>query len=531
MGSRSYLLPAAAVLGLAGGFAAARLGGRADAAVATAAESSPAPSVAASSKRGGPQSKGRDGVGKDKKITLVKPGPLPKSTDTVESLLKLERGPLYSRLGLWLLDATEEDMAAFWDGYHDREDPNDTIKDLLFTQWGKLNAAGMLAAARSTGCEISSMWSWAMSDPQGMLAYIEGKDPKMRNYGLRGLAYFHPELARKMLDEDPTLANTFEMEQLAAQLGKGDPKAEFDFLAKYRRDEYYLRQALGKWAAQDPYRAFDWLTEHGGFEGYERVEFFNAIKKERPEVLPELAALLPSGAERRQIEAAAFANLAETDPDKAAEEAAKIEAPRLAAERLSTLGKTLAEKDPDRALELLGQLYAICPDVAGRMTWIRYPDGGASGGGGVQGFSEFISAMAAKQPEQTLQTLLTLEEKESAAQRGMRPDRASRQVGEQWAQRDLPGFSDWVDTQTTPELKDMGASIVTDQFRNKSDFANASAWAMRIADPNVQSNSLVNLMSYWTRSDKAAAQSWYDQAELPESTRKQLAHYFRPNQQ
>ncbi len=523
MEARVYVLPLAAVLGLAAGIGAGMWGGSPAASPLAAAEPVASGGTA---KHGGSNS--RD-TATQAKVTLVKPGPLPKSTDTVESLLQLERGPLYARLGLWLLDASEEDMAAFWEGYYKREDPNDTIKDLLFTQWGKKNAAGMLAMARRTGCEVSAMWSWSLVDPEGMLAYVKGKDPRMSNYGLRGLAYFHPELARKMLEEDPSLANTFEMEQLAEMLSKGDPKAQLDFMAKYRDSDYYSRQGLKKWAAKDPHGAFEWLCDHGG-EEYTRREFLETVKQEHPEVLPEFAAMLPDGAQRRMIESAAFAHLAETDPDKAAEEAAKIQVPRLAAERLAVLGKTLAETDPARAFEILDDLFAKCPDAATRMTWTRYPDGSSGGGNsGVAGLTEFLAALAGKAPEQTMQAMLDLEA-QNPPQEGQplyQPSgTASRQVAANWAATDFEGFTAWADAQATPALRDMGAGIASERLRNNGDFEGAVGWALRISNENEQRNALSGAVSYWSSRSHDEAEEWFENADLPETTRTSLQGYF-----
>ena len=524
MESRAYLLPVLAGLGLATGFGVSRLGGVTGTSTAEAA--SPVPATPA--KGGG--ANGKDPA--DPKLTMVKPGPLPKSTDTVESLLKLERGPLYARLGLWLLDATEEEMTAFWEGYYQRADPNDTIKDLLFTQWGKKNAAGMLEVAKRTGCEIPAMWSWSMSDPQGMLAYIEGKPERMRNFGLRGLAYFHPELARQMLEQDPKLVNTFEMEQLAERLSGGDPKAEMEFMAKYRNEDYYARQGLIKWASKDPHRAFEWLTEHPG-EEYTRKEFFDTVKKEHPEVLPELAATLPSGAMRREIEAASFAHLAETDPEKAAEEARKIEVPRLAAERFALLGKSLAAKDPARAFEILGELFEKCPDATSRPNWVRYPDGGWGGSNGVSGIAEFLSVLAARDPQQTMQTVLDQEVQNTSptASMGYSGNSASRQVASQWVQRDQEGFTGWCEAQQEPGLRDMGAGMISEQFQRQSDFTSAAGWATRISDANQQRNALSNLMSSWANQDREAARRWMDQAEISDEARESLAPYFPETQE
>lgn len=525
MKSRSYLLPALAGFGLLAGLGAGRLAGGSG----TVGNPLP-PQAEAKDNRNG--SKGGTGGGshKEPKLTLVKPAALPKSADTVESLLKLNRGPLYSRLGLWLLDASEADMAAFWQGYHNREDPNDTIKDLLFTQWGKKNAPGMLAAAKSTGHEVSSMWSWAMSDPQGMLAFIDGKSYMMRNYGLRGLAYFHPELAQEMLEQDPKLKETFQLYEMAEQLSGGDPKKEIEFFARFPGNEYLYRSALKRWAAQDPHQAFEWLSQRGGTDDYSlRKEFLESLKEEQPEVLAELSAGLPSGSQRRELEAVAFAHLAETDPEKAAEEARQIEVPRLAAERFALLGKAMVADQPEQALALLRELFEKCPDASTRKNWVTYPDGGGSGGLGVTGVPEFLNELAGWDPKQTLATILDIESQNSAGLNQPQfygHDRGSEQVAKQWARRDLEGLSSWVESQDDAALRDMGAGAICNELQVQRDYQTAVEWAAQMSNENRQQNALASTISSWVQQDREAARQWFEQADLPEQTRQNLQAYF-----
>ncbi|MCW1913539.1 hypothetical protein OJ996_08135 [Luteolibacter sp. GHJ8] len=521
----SYLLLALAGTGLIAGFGIARLTGPEG-----EATGSPENLETAKAGKDGHRDSAR-GAGSGKpKLTLVKPAALPKSTDTVESLLQLNRGPLYARLGLWLLDASEEEMSAFWDGYHTREDPNDTIKDLLFTQWGKKNAAGMLEAAKRTGHEVPAMWSWAMSDPQGMLAYIEGKSDMMRNYGLRGLAYFHPELAQEMLAKDPALKNTFHIYEMAEQLSGGDPEKELEFLGKFPGYDYMNRSALKKWAAQDPHRAFDWLNQRGGTDDNGlRKEFFNTLKEEQPEVLASLAAGLPSGAMRREIEAAAFSHLAKTDPEKAAEEARKIDTPRLAAERFAELGKSMVAEQPEQALALLQELFEKCPDASMRRSWVQYPGGGGGGGLGVSGVSEFLTELTGWDPGRTLNAVMDLESRNSPAAQGPfyhGRNTGPEQVARQWARQDMNGLTTWTEAQNNPDLRDMGVAAVSYQLQQERDYEGAAEWATRLSQENQRHSSLMNTFANWAGNDRESARQWLDQAELPEQMRQSLQRYL-----
>jgi hypothetical protein len=198
------------------------------------------------------------------------------------------------------------------------------------------------------------------------------------------------------------------------------------------------------------------------------------------------------------------------------------------------LAKILANRDPARALEVLGDLYAKCPDAASRQTWTRYPDGSGSGGGGVTGFSEFIAALSAKEPEQTMQTLLDLEARNPSTA-GSNPfygsyNLTSHQAARVWAAKDFGAFAAWSEAQTEPALRDAGAHVASEQLRNANDFAGGAAWALRISDQNAQSSALSNVVSSWVSRDQAAAQRWFEETDLPEQTRKNLAPYFRARQ-
>ena len=62
-----------------------------------------------------------------------------RSTDTYEDLVSLSNDELYPRLALWLLDASAEDVAAYYENYLQREvKPND-ITDLIFINWARLD--------------------------------------------------------------------------------------------------------------------------------------------------------------------------------------------------------------------------------------------------------------------------------------------------------------------------------------------------------------------------------------------------------
>ncbi len=511
-----YIWPAAALLGFAGGFIARKSGGP--------AEAPPAPPVAetsAASRSAGPHPSAPAAAAAED------PGPLPVSTDSMEDLLALDNPDLYGRLSLWLLDATEEDMAAFWAAYRKREDADYWTKDLVFTQWAKKNPQGLLEAARRDNEEGPAYWAWAMSDPDAALADTENGPDEMRNWVLRGIANFHPQRALAILEEDPGRARAMNISSLAGEIGKDDPEAGVEFLAKH--SHYDLTKQLGEWAEKDPHAAFQWLKERRGDRNSAKG-LIDKLAREQPEVLKEIAGTLSSGAMKREVESALFRQLAESDPEQALESARAAGTPLLTAQRLAQAGKSIAAEDPEKALSVLGELLAASPDAMERTLWTRYPDGASGGGSPAPEVSEFVRDLARAEPQRTLEALLEAKG-DGPAQPGSPPWKSTMgngptQVARIWAAQDAEGFAAWCEQSGDDGIRDFGVSNISSHLRDQQDYEGAVAWAEQITDEQVRTNALSNVMSTWAGRDREAAEEWFQNADLTENERKHLNSYF-----
>ena len=250
-----------------------------------------------------------------------------------------------------------------------------------------------------------------------------------------------------------------------------------------------------------------------------RKAFFETVAQEHPEAFEELAAGLPAGAMKRELEASAFAHLVESDPDKALEQAKKIELPLLAAERLAQVGRGLVDEHPEQALEALGELLKKCPDAAYRMKWTRYPGGGGGGGDGVPQVREFLSQLAAWNPEQTMQAVLEAEKDTPAEKSRMYGGYGlgSDQVAGVWIAQDLQGYSSWWSAQPDQAARDKGAGNAAGILVNQQNYAAAAEWVMKISDSSLQSQPLTNTVANWMQHDREAATQWLAQAQLSEA--------------
>lgn len=516
METRHYLWLAVGALGFATGLTIPKMRGTPSA--QAAGGSVPTTAAPAKTERGGNEG--------NKPVTIPALAALPPSTDTIESLLALKGTDRYTRTGLWLLDATEEDMAALWKAHHEQSGGQTDmwLKDLIFTQWAKKDPRGLLEAAKRDGEEGPAWWAWTMSDPDAALAAVKDRGDAMRNFALRGFGNFHPKRALKMLEEDPSLANQFNMRDLAEHVGRDDPRAGIEFLKKYSRSSGYdMEKIFRDWTEKNPHEAFAWLSE-GSREDQQQLRkaFYDTVAQENPEAFAELAAGMPSGSLKRDLESRAFEQLASSDPDKALEEARKQDAPLLAAQRLAQVGKQLVADDPTRALETLNELLERCPEAVDRMNWVRYPNGASGGSGGVPQVGELVQSLAAWNPQQTMEQVLQSEKAHPPNQQsGGGNGPASSQVANVWLAQDAAGYATWLGSQDE-ETRTNGASNASNYFSNRQDYRGAADWALKVPEPQRQSSFMGNALSQWASRDQAAAAAWLAQAPISAEQRADL---------
>lgn len=519
MGTRHYLWLAIGALGFATGLAIPKMKGT------PPGQAPQADTAPAKSPRGGAGDKDKAAGS----VTLPPMGKLPASTDTIESLLELKGTEQYTRTGLWLLDATEEDMAALWKAYRERSEgkPGMWMKDLIFTQWAKKNPRVLLEVAKRDGEEGPAWWAWAMSDPDAALAEVQNHGEAMRDFVLRGIGNFHPKRALKMLEEDPSLASHFKMKDLALELGRHDPRVGIEFLQKHSRgNSFDMSDLLKRWVAKDPHEAFEWLSKDGKPDPSLSKTFYSIVESEKPEVLAELAAGLPSGSFRRDLETRSFERLAQSDPEKALEEARNQESPLLSAQRLAQVGKQLVDENPERALETLGELLEKCPDAPYRMNWTRYPNGASGGGGGVAQVNELLQSLAAWNPQQTMERVIQSEKDQdlNPMNRGS-DDLGSIRVAKVWLAQDADAYAAWLGGQDEG-IRTNGAGNAANYFAGRQDYDQAVSWALKIPDPQRQVDFIGNTLSNWHRSDRAAASAWLAEAPLSAEQRQRLQQRY-----
>ncbi|WP_193212402.1 hypothetical protein [Luteolibacter marinus] len=492
------VIPAAVVLGFAGGYLAKRppAGSVAD----TPAE------VVFSRTRGAVP-----GAGEESAMAGTARSTL-KSADSLADLERLEDFELYPRLALWLLDAGEGEMAEFWAGYRERPERDTWVVDLIFSQWTRLDPRGAIEAAKGSGHEGIPWWAWTINDPDAAIAAVKDESSDMAGFVMRAVGQFHPDRALAVLEENPEFGQWNGIEGVANGMARSDPEAALDFLRDH--GQYYDMRLMKDWARDDPHAAFEWLRANPNRQ-YNRQEevFLETLERENPEVLGELAAATPPGALRRKLEAAAFRNLVKENPDEARALARNSESPRLAAERFAELGRATVADDPGEAMAILGELFESCPDAFTRSRFTSYPGGSSSGSSPINGVSEFVGQLVAVDPQGTM-------------------DAASGQAGGEntvariWLDRDLDGYATWLRGQEAGPSRDQGMAMVSTKLVDEKEFESAIQWATAIEGESESFDTVNNVMNFWIQTEPEAARAWLKTADLPERYQEMLNRQF-----
>ena len=449
-----------------------------------------------------------------------------KSEDTVETLLAADPQSLYARLAAWIIDATEEEIAAYWNGYKDGKRTSD-ITELVFIHWTRLNPRGAIAAVAGSEDEDHAWWAWAAHDPKGALAAVMAENPDRVCSVTNGISEFAPEWLRENFEKIPAAAREEALRSMAKWTNGEDPEGSLNFMVEHGMP--FHNDTFLNLVRKDPWAAQDWLRRHPeatdnvvyGLSGRNpaivvspkenpQEQLFATLGRERPDELERMAAMTPPGPEKTKMEQALFDLLADSDPEAALKQARAAYPPILAAQHLGQLGMKLIHSDPDQAFALAAEMLKQCGGNLGFAKKIVLGEGALShaeetGDNKSQRFLEMLNTMDRER---------TIELMANSAQQ----DNSLRQIFNsmtgQWADADLTGLTHWTNRQTDPDVRATSAKHISNKLLKQERFEEAMEWAS--VDPNYE-KSLINILNPWAKKDREAAAAWLETANLPEN--------------
>lgn len=444
------------------------------------------------------------------------------SKDTLETLAALDNDKLYSRLAAWMSDASEQDIAAYWTGYLQKPNRSNDITDLVFLNWTRLNPQGAIATTAGTSNEHYAWWAWAAHDPKAALAAAIAANPDRVNNVAWGIGEFHPDWLRKHFNELPESARGNAFSGLRKWGGAEDPLE----MLKFRQENKlgFDKATFTDLVRKDPWSAFDWVKENPKmYDGSSGDGAMNLLVKqmasEHPEDLARLVTQTPSGVAKLRMESALFDNLLKTDPEAALAQAKATDAPRTSAERLAAVGLTVVKSDPEQAFGLAKDLLTACPNAMNFMTEVQYPNGGSGSGNEIAGVPELMASLLAKDPARLMNLAAGFRDGESFGRT------AFSTLSQQWLERDVVGYTGWVNLQTDPQIHDQGAGILINQLQQDGHYLDAADWATSLSAHN---SYLDNILESWRRSDPDEAAGWLETANLPADRKAALNKILHP---
>lgn len=443
------------------------------------------------------------------------------STETLESLLAPDHGDLYARLAVWLMDAGEAHIAAYWAsdqaGRRSR-----AITDLILIRWTRLNPQSAIAAVAGSKEEPRAWWAWSCHDPQTALAAAIAAGSDAVKSVVAGIGEFHPDWLRTHFSEIPEVARDGALAALAKSKGGENPLETLELLKQNGSDlDFDILNALIR---KDPRAAFAWLQENpetqvnqhdGHGNRYSPMDvLFATMSEEQPDELQRLAARTPAGELRRKMETAQFAALLEADPDAAIQQAKSTTVPRIAAERLTAAGLSMVKTDPARARDIANSLFAIFPDALGFVGSVEYPNGSNHQSLSIVGTQELIAGLVASDPVKAMETAMHSSDGSSAIPLKFYA------MANQWVREDTTAYANWVNQQSDPNIRDAAAGVIINQLQGEHQYAAAAQWA--VSSEKTKITNLPYLFRTWMKEKPEEAAQWLEAADLPVAEKTKL---------
>lgn len=448
------------------------------------------------------------------------------AVDTIASLLELDDLELYPRLAAWLLDASGEEMAGFWTGYSKRTPGNWQVISLLLSQWTWVDPEAAIATMKDSPYERSAWRAWATHDSDAAMAAARGAAEFIRAAVIAGVCSVDPRRGLRLMEENPEFRSQDGIWEISSSLARKDPAAALDF--RRGHGVSFGNLIFEDWAKSDPRAALEWLAKNPkrpGEEAY-RTFFIEALERENPDLLAEIAATAPSGKLKRDLEAAAFRKLVKEDRQAALAMARSSESPRVAAERFAEVGLAQVKDDPQAALEVFGELLEAFPSATMYFITVLHPGGSSGSGTSSAGTQEFIDRLVKSDPAAALAIALEHQPAEQLFRHA-----PALAVSRSWAREDFDGYVAWVSAAPPESVDDQGLWLVAQGLADRKSFTEAMDWALRISPQNPRHTSwrpVEEVALRWKKADSEAARSWLEKAEVPDHHRKDLEKHLAP---
>ena len=438
-----------------------------------------------------------------------------RSTDTLDTLKAVPATELYSRLSLWMIDASKEDVAAYWRYHQSDENKDYAIGELILVNWTRLDPQGAIAAVAGTQDEPRAWTAWASSDPIGALTAVLEQNPRQLDQVTMGIGEFHPDWLMEHFDDIPSEGRSGALQGLAKWDDVEDPAKVLTFLSE---NGFGLQpKILMLLITRDPWAAYDWVQKNGsmgrnnfGPQMGAFDTFAKTIGEQDPELLQRFADQAPPGEMKQQLDAALFHNLVKSDPEAARKQALFTESPTVRSERMAEVVEALVHQNPDLAFSTVEELLQSNPNALQIRTTIQFGDGSTSmNHPAVNAIDGMITNLVGSDPERLMNLVMAGDSEDFYSSTLYLASR-------RWVANDLDAYADWADRQTDPKISASATNLVINQLNSSGRYEEAAFKGLSLAGDSPHSGSLTNTLLNWSRAAPEEAMEWLEQSGLPQ---------------
>jgi len=403
--------------------------------------------------------------------------------------------------GVWIATASEADCRDLLLQLKEHDDGDDTtLKGAAFLRWMELDAAEAMSFAEKEGSYAGvAWWAWGKLDPERALAAAaEKKNAWHGKAALRGIAQTDPQRALELMARYPQFEDVTSLEGLASGLSRTDPRAAAEICL--RLDTTESRNVFKGWAKREPDAALAWALDIKS--PGQRSNLLKALMEQwqdtSPERIPAMLTALPAGSLKLDLLSSHAATLAHTDPVAALAFAKQIEAPGARTPAIGSALRSVAEDQPQTALEIIRT-----------EPWDRSL---------AHGLHSAMQELAGSLP---VETLTFLESKGAADEMAQGLQQG---VFDTWTERDIGKASAWLAEQPAEQRREENVrtlvSVLVQEGPDR-DFEAALQWSLS-STLREDDDHMDFTMGTWYRNDPDAALRASERPDFPPKVRESL---------
>lgn len=420
----------------------------------------------------------------------------------------------FAEIAIWSAEASAEDVAKLWLANSDKYREGATVvNDLLLDRWVQLDPEGAVRALALHPIGSGPAWTaWAKHDPEKALAAAKVSGRKRSiEWVVKSIADKNPDLALKLIDEDPSIGG-FVISSITARLAK-EGKYQQSLDLKMRYGTTSVSQELKIWAKDDPHAAMRWCLARPFGDAKNRETVYETFLDQYPDSANELLAILPDAKTRLEFAEKRMTRLLEKSPQEAIDFVKSQPNPESRDKLSISLGKQLVKSDWALAADIVKDLAANNVPLAYRSTCVEINETDHMSVSLNPPAADLIRDLAGKNPKGTFELASKIAEEKD--QPGL-----LNAVQNTWIFADRFGFSEYLAAQPPSPQRDKWTeelvySLTSHSNPARNDYPSSIEWSLSIQNAEKKTEALCGAAMKWKEGDPAGLEAFLSDKNIP----------------